>query len=93
MKLQVFLQRLVCQEPDRGFWRFTNLASEDQALHRLLQRKPKADSRERALLEKVHLNAAEMDIGADTHWAVVPVDRNENTAWLGSCTSDIQPEL
>jgi hypothetical protein len=28
-------------------------------------------SRERALLKKVHLNAAGIDVGADTHWVAV----------------------
>src|ERR1700737_927700 len=32
-------------------------------------------SRERALLQKVHLNAAGIDIGADAHWVAVPEDR------------------
>ena len=34
-------------------------------------------SRERALLKKVHLNAAGIDVGADTHWVAVPEDRDE----------------
>src|SRR5271167_4865434 len=33
-------------------------------------------SRERALLQKVHLNAAGIDIGADAHWVAVPEDRD-----------------
>jgi hypothetical protein len=33
-------------------------------------------SRERALLQKVHLNAAGIDIGADSHWVAVPEDRD-----------------
>src|SRR6266403_646431 len=33
-------------------------------------------SRERALLQKVHLNAAGIDIGADVHWVAVPEDRD-----------------
>jgi len=33
---------------------------------------------ERALLEKVNLNAAGIDVGADTHWVAVPADRDEN---------------
>ena len=33
-------------------------------------------SREQALLKKVHLNAAGIDIGADTHWVAVPEDRD-----------------
>jgi transposase len=32
--------------------------------------------RERALLQKVHLNAAGIDIGADAHWVAVPEDRD-----------------
>ena len=35
-------------------------------------------ARERALLKKVHLNAAGIDVGADTHWVAVPEDRDEN---------------
>jgi transposase len=35
-------------------------------------------SRERALLEKVNLNAAGIDVGASTHWVAVPADRDEN---------------
>ena len=41
--------------------------------------------RERALLEKVHLNAAGIDVGADTHWVAVPEDRDENA--VRSCSS------
>jgi hypothetical protein len=33
-------------------------------------------SREEALLKKVHLNAAGIDVGADTHWVAVPEDRD-----------------
>jgi transposase len=33
-------------------------------------------NRERALLEKVHLNAAGIDVGADAHWVAVPEDRD-----------------
>src|ERR1700758_700702 len=33
-------------------------------------------SREQAPLKKVHLNAAGIDIGADTHWVAVPEDRD-----------------
>ena len=32
--------------------------------------------RERALLQKVHLNAAGIDIGANAHWVAVPEDRD-----------------
>ena len=32
--------------------------------------------RERALLQKVHLNAARIDIGANAHWVAVPEDRD-----------------
>jgi transposase len=35
-------------------------------------------SRERALLEKVNLNAAGIDVGASTHWVAVPADRDES---------------
>jgi hypothetical protein len=33
-------------------------------------------SRERALLKKIHLNAAGIDVGADTRWVAVPEDRD-----------------
>ena len=47
-------------------------------------------SRERALLEKVHLNAAGIDVGADTHWVAVPEDRDENPVRsFGVFTSDL----
>jgi transposase len=48
-------------------------------------------SRERALLEKVHLNAAGIDVGADTHWVAVPEDRDENPVRsFGVFTSDLK---
>ena len=47
-------------------------------------------SRERALLEKVNLNAAGIDVGADTHWVAVPADREENPVRsFGVFTSDL----
>jgi transposase len=47
-------------------------------------------SRERALLEKVHLNAAGIDVGADAHWVAVPEDRAENPVRsFGVFTSDL----
>ena len=47
-------------------------------------------SRERALLEKVNLNAAGIDVGADTHWVAVPEDRDENPVRsFGVFTSDL----
>ena len=47
-------------------------------------------SRERALLEKVHLNAAGIDVGAATHWVAVPEDRDENPVRsFGVFTSDL----
>jgi len=46
--------------------------------------------RERALLSKVHLNAAGIDIGADTHWAAVPEDRNQRPVRsFGVFTNDL----
>ena len=45
---------------------------------------------ERALLEKVHLNAAGIDVGAATHWVAVPEDRDENPVRsFGVFTSDL----
>ena len=39
--------------------------------------KPKASAAESGLyLQKVHLNAAGIDIGADAHWVAVPEDRD-----------------
>src|SRR5215472_5179971 len=47
-------------------------------------------SRERALLNKVHLNAAGIDIGADTHWVAVPPDRDPRPVRnFGVFTSDL----
>jgi transposase len=47
-------------------------------------------SRERALLKKVHLNAAGIDVGADTHWVAVPEDRDERPVRsFGVFTSDL----
>ena len=47
-------------------------------------------SRERALLEKVNLNAAGIDVGAKTHWVAVPEDRDENPVRsFGVFTSDL----
>lgn len=56
-----------------------------------LSKKAKSQrSRERALLEKVHLNAAGIDVGADTHWVAVPEDRDENAVRsFGVFTSDL----
>jgi hypothetical protein len=56
-----------------------------------LSKKAKSQrSRERALLEKVHLNAAGIDVGADTHWVAVPEDRDENPVRsFGVFTSDL----
>jgi len=46
--------------------------------------------RERALLEKVKLNAAGIDVGANTHWVAVPADRDENPIRsFGVFTSDL----
>ena len=58
-----------------------------------LSKKAKSQrSRERALLEKVHLNAAGIDVGADTHWVAVPEDRDENPVRsFGVFTSDLKP--
>jgi hypothetical protein len=47
-------------------------------------------SRERALLEKVNLNAAGIDVGAKTHWVAVPEDRDESPVRsFGVFTSDL----
>ena len=56
-----------------------------------LSKKAKSQrSRERALLEKVHLNAAGIDVGAATHWVAVPEDRDENPVRsFGVFTSDL----
>src|SRR4249919_2130160 len=57
-----------------------------------LSRKAKSQrNRERALLEKVHLNAAGIDVGANTHWVAVPEDRDENAIRsFGVFTSDLK---
>ena len=56
-----------------------------------LSKKAKSQrSRERALLEKVHLNAAGIDVGAAAHWVAVPEDRDENPVRsFGVFTSDL----
>lgn len=41
------------------------------------RRSTQRSRRERSLLEKVHLNAAGIDIGAESHWVAVPEDRDE----------------
>src|SRR5215472_11748990 len=47
-------------------------------------------SRERALLNKVHLNAAGIDVGADTHWVAVPEDRDQRPVRrFGVFTADL----
>ncbi|MBV9673816.1 MAG: IS110 family transposase [Verrucomicrobia bacterium] len=47
-------------------------------------------SRERALLQKVHLNAAGIDVGADAHWVAVPEDRDpQPVRRFGVFTSDL----
>ena len=47
-------------------------------------------SRERALLEKVNLNAAGIDVGASTHWVAVPADRDESPVRsFGVFTNDL----
>lgn len=40
-------------------------------------RSPKRTRREQQILEKVHLNAAGIDVGAEHHWVAVPEDRDE----------------
>jgi hypothetical protein len=56
-----------------------------------LSKKAKSQrSRERALLKKVHLNSAGIDVGADTHWVAVPEDRDERPVRsFGVFTSDL----
>ena len=56
-----------------------------------LSKKAKSQrSRERALLEKVNLNAAGIDVGAHAHWVAVPADRDENPVRsFGVFTSDL----
>jgi transposase len=47
-------------------------------------------SRERALLNKVHLNAAGIDVGANTHWVAVPEDRAQRPVRsFGVFTADL----
>ena len=47
-------------------------------------------NRERALLEKVHLNAAGIDVGADAHWVAVPEDRDPHSVRrFGVFSSDL----
>ncbi len=41
------------------------------------QRHSKRCKREQKLLEKIHLNAAGIDIGSGSHWVAVPEDRDE----------------
>ena len=41
------------------------------------QRHSKRGKREQKLLEKIHLNAAGIDIGSGSHWVAVPEDRDE----------------
>ena len=33
--------------------------------------------REQRILDKIHLNAAGIDIGSESHWVAVPDDRDE----------------
>ena len=41
------------------------------------QRRSKRRTREQKFLERVHLNAAGIDIGSGSHWVAVPTDRDE----------------
>ena len=41
------------------------------------RRSPQRGRREQEILEKIHLNAAGIDIGGETHWVAVPGDRDE----------------
>ena len=41
------------------------------------QRRSKRRTREQKFLERVHLNAAGIDIGSGSHWVAVPPDRDE----------------
>jgi transposase len=41
------------------------------------QRRSKRGRREQKLLDKIHLNAAGIDIGSGSHWVAVPEDRDE----------------
>jgi len=46
--------------------------------------------REQRVLEKIHLNAAGIDIGAESHWVAVPDDRDANPVREFPCfTSDL----
>ncbi len=67
------------------------------------QRRSKRKAREQKFLERVHLNAAGIDIGSGSHWVAVPDDRDERPVrefksfthalieladWLAACDID-----
>ena len=67
------------------------------------RRSSKRTRRERKILEKIHLNAAGIDIGSESHWVAVPEDRDEQPVrefksfthelialadWLAACGID-----
>jgi transposase len=41
------------------------------------RRSPQRAQREQRILEKIHLNAAGIDIGSESHWVAVPEDRDD----------------
>jgi hypothetical protein len=41
------------------------------------RRSPKRSRREQQILAKIHLNAAGIDVGSESHWVAVPEDRDE----------------
>ena len=66
-------------------------------------RRAKRSRREQQVLEKIHLNAAGIDIGSTSHWVAVPADRDEQAVrefrsftrdlasladWLEACEID-----
>src|ERR1700738_2601333 len=59
-----------------GRSRITELKLEEDMPNKSSNKAKSQRSRERALLQKVHLNAAGIDIGADAHWVAVPEDRD-----------------
>jgi transposase len=67
------------------------------------RRSRKRDRREQQILERIHLNAAGIDIGSESHWVAVPEDRDPSPVrefrsftedlhaladWLEACSID-----
>jgi hypothetical protein len=74
----ILFRRVPRSDRLRAILNHSHSTQRDSITNKSSKKAKSQSSREQALLNKVHLDAAAIDVGAYTHWVAVPEDRGDH---------------